>query len=181
MTGVKFVAAFRAGVEDEAGDMLASEVHDVLRCAFKFEHFMVASSLKATGFELVTNLDLLVVLALVVKIVFQLDDEFNGLAKAVHDELLRSKGFDLGDLEALFLLGKFGENVLLLALELDLFNARFLFLFGSEDLGKETLLTVGLRSCGDDLVPRMVPKRYSRWVELFLHVELHRNGKLRIE
>ncbi len=84
------------------------------------------------------------------QVVFEFDDEFDGLAQTVHDEFLSTEGFHLGDLEAFFLLGEFGENVLLLALELDLFNSGFLLLFGCENLRKETLLSVRLGSSRDD-------------------------------
>ena len=140
----------QGSVEDEPRDVLSSEVHDVLGRALKFEHLMVSSGFKPTGFELVSNLELLVVLAFIMQVVFELDDEFDGLAEAVHDEFLGTEGFDLGDLEAFFLLSEFGEDVLLLALEFHLFNTRFLLLFRSEDFGKEAFLAVRLRSCGDD-------------------------------
>ena len=138
-------------MEDETGNVLASEINDVLRCTFKFQHFMVSSGFKTTGFKLISNLDLLVVFPFVVEVVLKFDDEFNGFAQSVHDEFLGSERFDLGDLQALFLFCKFGEHVLLLALELDFLNAGLLFLFGCEDLGKETFLAVRLRTCRDDL------------------------------
>ena len=99
---------------------------------------------------MVSNLDLLVVFAFVVKVVFEFNDEFHRFAESVHDEFLGSEGLDLGDLQAFLLLGQFSEDVLLLALELHLFNAGFLLLFGSENLGEEPFLSVGLRSCTDD-------------------------------
>ena len=48
------------------------------------------------------------------------------------------------------MLGKFGQNVLLLALEFHLLNAGFLLAFRCENLGKKTLLSVGLWARGDD-------------------------------
>ena len=121
-----------------------------MRRPFEFEHFVVPRRFKATGFELVSNLDLLVVLALVVQVVFQFHDEFNGFSKPVHDEFLRSESLDLGDLESLFLFGQFSEDVLLFSLELYFFNARFLFLFRRQDLRQEPFLTVRLWSGRDD-------------------------------
>ena len=84
------------------------------------------------------------------QVVLEFHDEFHRLSEAVHDEFLSAEGFDLGDLEAFLLFGQFGEDVLLLALEFHLLDARFLLLLGSEDLGKEALFAVRLGSSGDD-------------------------------
>ena len=88
---------------------------------------------------MVSNLDLLVVFAFVVEVVLEFDDEFNGFAQSVHDEFLGSK-LDLGDLQAFLLFGQFGEDVLLLALELDFLNAGFLFLSGARTLERKRSL-----------------------------------------
>ena len=134
MAGVKLVAALGTGVEDESWDVLPSEVNNVLRCTFKLQHFVVSSGFQSTGFQLVADLDFLVVLAFVMKVVFEFDNQFNRFAKSVHDEFLSTEGFHLGDFEAFFLLGKFGKNVLLFSLELDLFNTGFLLFLGGKDL-----------------------------------------------
>ena len=59
--------------------MLATEVDNVLRRTFELEHFVVTSGFQATGFELVSNLDLLVVLAFIIKAVLKFNNELNGL------------------------------------------------------------------------------------------------------
>ena len=135
---------------NQTGHVPSSEINDVLGCAFEFEHFVVSSGFEPSSFKLVSNLDFLVVLAFVVKVVFKFHDEFNRFYKSVHDELLGSKGLDLGDFEALFLLSKLCEDVLLLSLKFDFLNTRLLLLFRSENFGEKTLFTVGLGTSRDD-------------------------------
>ena len=83
-------------MEDECRDVLASEINDVLRGSLQFQHFMVPGGFKSASLKLISNLDLLVIFGFVVQVVFQLDNEFNGLAQSVHDEFLSSKSLNLG-------------------------------------------------------------------------------------
>ena len=78
--------------------MLTTEINDVLRCSLKFEHLVVSSRFESTGFQLVSNLDLLVVLSLIVEVVLKFDNEFNRLSEAVHDQFLSTERFDLRNL-----------------------------------------------------------------------------------
>ena len=130
--------------------MLASVIDDVLRCAVEFEHLVVAGCFKPTGFELVADFDLQVVLGFVLEVVLELDDEFHGFTEPVHDQLLCSEGFDLGDFEAFLLFCQFREHVSALALETDFLDLAFLLAFRGQDLGEEALFAVRLRPCLDD-------------------------------
>ena len=111
---------------------------------------MVTSGFQATGFELVSNLDLLVVLAFIIKAVLKFNNELNGFTETVHDEFLVLECSDLGEFDSLFLLCKFAEDVLLLALETHLFDATFLLTIRCENLGQESFFTVALWSFCDN-------------------------------
>ena len=130
--------------------MLASVIDDVLGRTVEFQHFVITGRFEPAGFELVADFHLQVVFGLVLEVVLELHDEFHGLAEPVHDQLLRTEGFDLGDLEPFFLFGQFCEHVPALALETDFLDLAFLLAFRSQDLREKTLFPVGPGSGLDD-------------------------------
>ena len=120
---------------------LPTEVDDVLRGPDEFEHFVVPSGLKPPGLELVTQLRALLVLGFIIKSVLQFDDELNGLAQSVHDQLLVAEGLDPGYPELLLLLKQFRVQILLFPLEALLLDLVDLLLAAvGEDVGEESLL-----------------------------------------
>ncbi len=123
--------------------MFASVVDDVLGRTVEFQHFVITGRFEPAGFELVADFHFQVVFGLVLEVVLEFDDEFHGFAEPIHDQLLRTEGFDLGNLEPFFLFGQFREHVPAFTLETDFLDLAFLFAFRSQDFREETLFAVG--------------------------------------